>query len=439
MSFLDRIKASGRSQDQADGASDAAAAPAFEDSSASANPMEATVRLGQSSFASGAAHGDFDSSIISEAVPSELARDSGQPGAVAGGDASSSGLPLIGAWPLARQQRLLVALFALGLLGLLLTAVLTLTAGSRGSVQLAAAGQATTQSQRLAKSVSQALAGDDKAFPAVKESSDALTGNVSSLKAGDAAVPAALQGQLDAVVPLVDRSSKNAAVVLGQQKALVKVGAGAEGHRQAVDRAAGGDRNRRGAQVAGRCRSRRVVGRGPAGDAVPAHRQERQRVTHRREGGRERHAATRRGPELVPHDHAGPARRQRRPAPGGHPRTAGARVPAGPPGAIRVVAHRGGRDSGQPDRPGRGAGRTGRDRRRQRTAAPGPGGPAAEPGGRCRLRRPAAGRRAAVGAAAGRRRLRPAAPVRARPDRVARGWPTRSVSRPSARSRKPSA
>ena len=223
MSFLDRIKASGRAQDQADGPSDAAA-PAFEDSSASANPMEATVRLGQSSFASGAAHGDFDSSIISEAVPSELARDSGQPGAVGGGDAASSGLPLIGTWPLARQQRLLVALFALGLLNLLLTAVLTLTAGSRGSVQLVAAGQATTQSQRLAQSVSQALAGDDKAFPAVKESSDALTGSVSSLKAGDAAVSAALQGQLDSVLPLVDRSSKNAAVVLGQQKALVKVG-----------------------------------------------------------------------------------------------------------------------------------------------------------------------------------------------------------------------
>ncbi len=225
MSFLDRIKAPGRAPHKADGSADAPrAAPPFEDSGPHSNPMAATVRLGHSSFAPGAARGDNDSSIISEAMPSELAADSAQPDVAAGPAASSSGLPLIGAWPLARQQRWLVTLLALGLLGLLLTAVLVLGVGSRGAAQLAAAGQATTQSQRLAKSVSQALVGDEKAFPAVRESSEALANSIGSLKAGDAAVPAALQAPLEALAPLVDRSTKNAAVVLGQQKSLVEAG-----------------------------------------------------------------------------------------------------------------------------------------------------------------------------------------------------------------------
>ncbi|MDP1650076.1 MAG: methyl-accepting chemotaxis protein [Rubrivivax sp.] len=225
MSFLDRIKAPGRARHEADGAADAdRAAPPFDDSSDPANAMEATVRLGHSAFAPGAARGDSDSSIISEAMPSELAGDSGQPGALARPEVSSSGLPLIGAWPLARQQRWLTALFALGLLGLLVTAVLVLGVGSRSAAQLTAASQATTQSQRLARSVSQALVGDEKAFPAVKDSSDALARHVGNLKAGDAAVPAALQEPLEALAPLVDRSAKNTAVVLGQQQALVEAG-----------------------------------------------------------------------------------------------------------------------------------------------------------------------------------------------------------------------
>lgn len=225
MSFLDRIKAPGRAQHRADGAAAAdRAAPPFEDSSDPANAMEATVRLGHSAFAPGAARGDNDSSIISEAMPSELAGDSGQPAAAAGPEASSSGLPLIGGWPLARQQRWLAVLFALGLLGLLLTAVLASSVGSRGAAQLAAASQATTQSQRLAKSVTQALAGDETAFAAVRESSQTLAGSVGTLKAGDAALPAALQPQLESLSPLVDRSANNAAVVLGQQKALVEAG-----------------------------------------------------------------------------------------------------------------------------------------------------------------------------------------------------------------------
>ena len=225
MSFLDRIKAPGRPAHKDDDAADAGrAAPPFDDSAALSNPMEATVRLGHSAFAPGAARSDTDSSIISEAMPSELATDSAHPEVPAGPAATASGLPLIGAWPLARQQRWLVTLFTLGLLGLLLTAVLAFSAGSRGAAQLAAASQAATQSQRLARSVTQALAGDEKAFAAVADSSQALAGNVASLQAGDAALPAAQQLQLESLSPLLERSAKNAAVVLAQQKALVGAG-----------------------------------------------------------------------------------------------------------------------------------------------------------------------------------------------------------------------
>jgi twitching motility protein PilJ len=224
MSFLDRIKSPGRAQPEADAAT---AAPSFDDLSEPGHPMEATVRLGHSTFAPGAASGAADTSIISEAAPSELAIDTVLPGDVDGPETPASGLPLIGSWPLARQQRALVIVFALGLAGLLLTAAFTLTASGRGAVQVAATGQATTQSQRLAKSVSQAVVGNPAAFAEVSESIDVLARNVRSLKSGEGdvpAAPAALQGQLDQLLPLLDRAEKSAKVVLGQQQALTQVG-----------------------------------------------------------------------------------------------------------------------------------------------------------------------------------------------------------------------
>jgi len=230
MSFLDRIKSPGRSKTDADADSSAPPLP-FDELSPPDNPMEATERLGQSTLTPPALRADQDdSSIISEAAPSELAAEYTEarlPGGGDDGDTFSSGLPVIGAWPLVRQQRALVGIFAVGLLGLLLVAWLALSASSRSSSQVAAAGQATTQSQRLAKSVSQALVGNAAAFPEVKESAGVLAANVRSLKNGEGAVaaaPAGLQEQIDTLLPLVDRAEKNAAVVLGQQKTLTQVG-----------------------------------------------------------------------------------------------------------------------------------------------------------------------------------------------------------------------
>ena len=225
MSFLDRIKGGGRAKPEAD---IPLPPSAFDEMAPPASPAEVTVRLGQDTEVPG--RETPDSSIITEAAPSELAPEFSEtrmPGADADAGGYTSGLPIIGAWPLARQQRALVIAFAAGLAGLLLVGLLALNSSSRGAAQVGAAGQATTQSQRLAKSVSQALVGSAAAFPEVKDSVDVLARNVRSLKDGEGGVPAApaaLQEQLDVLVPLVDKAEKNAGVVLAQQKTLTQVG-----------------------------------------------------------------------------------------------------------------------------------------------------------------------------------------------------------------------
>jgi twitching motility protein PilJ len=85
------------------------------------------------------------------------------------------------------------------------------------------------QSQRLAKSVSQALVGSPQAFPDVKESSDVLAKTVRGLKAGDDSlrlqpVQVELQEDVEKITPLMERAEKNAATVMGQQKILTQVG-----------------------------------------------------------------------------------------------------------------------------------------------------------------------------------------------------------------------
>jgi twitching motility protein PilJ len=166
-----------------------------------------------------------DQSIISEAVPSEIAdfAESRQQE----GDAGAAGsLPVIGGRPIAEQQRILAGLVGLGLLGLVLLTIFSIVSAGRGSAQVAASGQALMQSQRLAKSVTQALVGSTQAFPEVRESAEVLARNVRSLKTGEgdvAAAPDNVQSALEPVLPLVDRAEKNAATVLAQQKVLTQV------------------------------------------------------------------------------------------------------------------------------------------------------------------------------------------------------------------------
>ena len=118
------------------------------------------------------------------------------------------------------------------LTGVLLLGVIVMTANSlisanRGSAQVAASGQALMQSQRLAKSVSQALVGTPQAFVEVRESTDVLTRVVRGLRTGDgglAAAPASVQPALELMLPLVDRAEKSANTVVAQKAVLTQSG-----------------------------------------------------------------------------------------------------------------------------------------------------------------------------------------------------------------------
>nr|WP_239061969.1 methyl-accepting chemotaxis protein [Ideonella livida] len=139
----------------------------------------------------------------------------------------STGLPLIGKRPALEQQRLLIGLLAGGGLIFVAAGALALNAAGKQAVQLTATGQALMQSQRLAKSVSQALIGNPAAFPEVRESGEVLARNLRGLKSGNdqlSPVGGGVSEVLDPLLPLVDRAEKNAGIVLAQQATLTQVG-----------------------------------------------------------------------------------------------------------------------------------------------------------------------------------------------------------------------
>ncbi len=138
-------------------------------------------------------------------------------------------LPLLGRRTMGQHQRVLVALVALALAVLGTVAFLALQQADRVAQQVAATGQSLMQSQRLAKSVSQALVGSAQAFPDVRESADVLLQTVRGLQAGEDSlrlvpVTGELQDDVEKVLPMVERAEKNAQTVMEQQNILTQVG-----------------------------------------------------------------------------------------------------------------------------------------------------------------------------------------------------------------------
>jgi twitching motility protein PilJ len=228
MSFLNKIKGFGKRRD--DDAQDLDAGDVAVVDAPLPNevpPMERTASLNASTETEQTAN--MDSSIISEVAPSEMAdfaetriRD-GEGDEAEGG----TGLPVIGNRPVGQQQRILFGMVGVGLIGLIAMTFFSVNSASKGAAQVGASGQALMQSQRLAKSVSQALIGNASAFPEVRESADVLARNVRGLDKGDATLnpaPASVQQVLDPLLPLVDRAEKNANTVMSQQKILTEVG-----------------------------------------------------------------------------------------------------------------------------------------------------------------------------------------------------------------------
>ena len=138
-------------------------------------------------------------------------------------------VPLLGRRTAGAHYRILFILLALSLLVLAAVAVLAVNQADRAAKQVAGTGQSLMQSQRLAKSVSQALVGSAQAFPDVKDSADSLAKTVRGLKQGDSdldirAISTQYQDDLDKITPLMERAEKNAATVMGQQTILTQVG-----------------------------------------------------------------------------------------------------------------------------------------------------------------------------------------------------------------------
>jgi twitching motility protein PilJ len=138
-------------------------------------------------------------------------------------------LPVLGRRTVGQHQKILLGLLALSLLVLAIVAFLAVNRADKVAQQVAATGQSLMQSQRLAKSVSQALVGSPQAFPDVRESSDVLSKTVRGLRAGDSALRLDalsddLQPEVEKVMPLTEQAEKNAKTVLSQQTILTQVG-----------------------------------------------------------------------------------------------------------------------------------------------------------------------------------------------------------------------
>jgi twitching motility protein PilJ len=162
------------------------------------------------------------------ADPDSVADDSiAPPEAVEEADLIS--IPVLGRRTAVTHQRVLGGLLLIALVVLAAVAIIAVRQAGSVAQQVAGTGTSLMQSQRLAKSVSQALVGSPQAFPDVKEASDVLAKTVRGLKAGDQSlnlqpVNEVLQEDVDKITPLMERAEKNAATVMGQQKILTQVG-----------------------------------------------------------------------------------------------------------------------------------------------------------------------------------------------------------------------
>ena len=168
-----------------------------------------------------------EATVMQRSVPPAASAGKEPPAARQGGNLVT--LPVLGTRSVNEHQQILLIGMVVALILLGAVAALALNLSSRVGQQIGATGQALMQSQRLAKSVSQALMGSVQAFPDVAESAGVLVKTARGLKAGDDdlrldAVDARHQDELNKITPLIDRAEKNAAIIMGQQKVLTEIG-----------------------------------------------------------------------------------------------------------------------------------------------------------------------------------------------------------------------
>ncbi|MDD2880196.1 MAG: methyl-accepting chemotaxis protein [Rhodoferax sp.] len=208
MAFVDQLKnlfkkkPPGAAQDSRDVAGD----------SASSEQMEAELKSGETQYGAPEVSPQRAEAAVNVGLTDQIA------------------LPVLGKKTIGQHQRTLALLLGVSLVLLAIVTVLGFEQSERAAQQLSATGQSLMQSQRLAKSVSQALVGDARAFPDMAQSSQVLVKSVRGLMAGDAELrldelSVNYKPLLEKAVPLVDRAEKSAATVLAQQKTLTQVGA----------------------------------------------------------------------------------------------------------------------------------------------------------------------------------------------------------------------
>ena len=138
-------------------------------------------------------------------------------------------VPGIGTRSVRAQRRLLSALLALSLVVVIPAFTYKLLMFDELVQQIAAAGQALLQSQRLAKSVTQALVGDPQAFADMASSTAVLSKSIAALEQGDEgmrvqALPQDIQPALRPTLALVEQAKKSSNTIMAQQKILEQIG-----------------------------------------------------------------------------------------------------------------------------------------------------------------------------------------------------------------------
>jgi twitching motility protein PilJ len=141
------------------------------------------------------------------------------------------GIPLIGHKPTAQQLHILGIVFGITLLVAVVSALLAVKQERDGDSLVAAATQARTLSQQMAKATPLALQGSAGAFKELREAKDRFSAYVAALiNGGDVdgqaipATPDADRPQLDATVAVWDKTAQNAADLLAQEGNLTALG-----------------------------------------------------------------------------------------------------------------------------------------------------------------------------------------------------------------------
>ena len=129
------------------------------------------------------------------------------------------------------QMQLLILLLAGLFLAVVVVGLLAIRTTTQGTAFVGAAGQMRMLSQRLAKESQQGLQGSAEAFTRLKRSRDEFAGLVDALGSGGMVGGAEVSASSDSVRPALDkvaglwqRTDRNIALVLSQQKSLIALG-----------------------------------------------------------------------------------------------------------------------------------------------------------------------------------------------------------------------